>query len=1246
MLSHSQEQLWFLHRMEPSAAYTVPIAYDVIGALDVEVLREALGTLVERHEILRTEYVDVDGIPTARVRPPTPLACPLVELTSGEPELREALRAECFRPLDLGGPHRLRVTLYRLSAGHHVLLLMFHHIVADGWSVQLMVEEIGRHYRAGGKDTSAIEPPQFADHVRTERASGSEEAIGEHLAYWQKRLAGLEDVELPADRPRPITAGAHHGELLRRELRPGLMADVEDLAVREQVSPFMVILAAFAWTLSRTTGSTDIPIGVPTSSRASAESFDTVGLFVNMLAVRNRIDETLPFAEFLRQTRDALLADLGHREVPFSQVVEVVGPPRHRGANPLFQTALGFERGTPDQILAPGVVLRPRDSREIATGQVKFDLDIQVSAAGDGSLLYVEYSSDLFDRWRIEQLLDHFEHVVTMAVAKPRSPLREITLTDPATRKELIKSLTGPERPVPTVDLHDSFAHWVHVAPSRIAAECPDGTFTYAELDIRANTVAEKLRHAGVEPGDRVAVKADRGVALLAAVLGVLKTGAAYLPVDPEAPRQRVDKQFADSGVRVMVDGTEVRAVGAGDIRSPSGEDRRRPAYVLYTSGSTGRPKGVLVSHEAAADFVRQYGDCFDIGEGTRVLQFSNLTFDVSVLEIFTALCRGGTVCMPSLEVIRAPDDLSDYLQNARIDVAVLPPTFVDLVPLRPDLPLRLLDIGGEAFPAELAARWAAPGREVVVSYGPTEATVIMAWHRCGPDEVDPLPFGRPRANSHAYVVDAFGDLAPVGVPGELWIGGVSVAEGYENAPEATREAFVPDPFVPGRGTVYRTGDRCVLGRDGELTFRGRLDSQVKIRGFRVELGEVETVLAGHPDVQQVVVHLVGSGADARVAAWVVPAPGGSCDPARLRQWLGESLPHYMVPSSVDVIDAIPLTPHGKVDRSALPSPGASAGSPMAQPRTTAERHVAEAFAATLGIEQVGIHDGFFELGGTSLRIVRLLAELRRRLGISLPVGDVYAASTVAALADRVAVAPQQALPAQISALTSSARLDREAAPVFLIHPSSGSALCYAPLAQKAGSRFQCWGIGAEERPGGPLPTSVTSMADQYADLIIRFCADRPVYIAGWSFGGIIAQAVAHRLRQRQQNEIAGLVLVDAVLPDGSLPDEKRLASDFRAEIALTLDNRDVSESPELRHRRRLYSAIVRAVHRHRPAPVDVRTLLVSASETVAPTRKWTEFLTGAVIEETLSSDHFGLVTGPAVGRLTALMTDFVTESR
>ncbi|MGW8724432.1 non-ribosomal peptide synthetase [Streptomyces sp. NPDC055808] len=1256
-LSRAQEQMWFLYRMEPSAAYTVPGAYDLTGPLDVDALRAALQAAVDRHEILRTEFTEDGGRPAARVHPPSPLPCPVVELT-GEARLREALRAACARPLPLTGPHRMHAVIYRLGAEHHVLFLMFHHIVVDGMSVRLLLDEVQRHYRSAGRDTPQAPAPRFAEQAAADQATGAAADAG-HVAYWRTRLAGLDDVELPADRPRPATSSAHRGELLRHDLPPGFMSAVTDLAVRERVTPFMVLLAAFAWTLSRTTGSTDIPVGVATSSRASAESFETVGLFVNMLTVRNRTDPDLTFSAFLQRTRQDLLADLGHCGLPFGQVVRALGPPRHRGANPLFKVALGYERRRPDDELAPGVALRARDVREVATGRVKFDLDIQVSAAGDASLLYVEYSRDLYDRWRIEQLLRHFEHVTAAAVADPGLPLRELHLVDERTRHELIGRLTGPRRATPAALLHELFEQRARAAPDRIAAECPDGSLSYAALDARADAVADDLRRAGVRPGERVAVRRGRGLALLAGVLGALKAGAAYLPVDPRAPRARVDAQLADSGVRFTLDDGGVHALPTGSAGGPLTAPSRPAAYVLYTSGSTGRPKGVVVSHAAAVDFVTQFGDRFGIGAGSRVLQFSSLTFDVSVLEIFTALCRGGTVCMPPLETVRAPGELADYLLEARVEVAALPPTVADLVPVRAGLPLRVLSLGGEPVPAALAARWHGPGRQVLNSYGPTETTVIVASHVCGPDEGEPVPFGRPRANTHAYVADAFGGLAPDGVPGELFLGGASVADGYENAPDATRASFVPDPFVPGRGTVYRTGDRCSLGRDSALTFHGRLDGQVKIRGFRVELGEVEAVLADHRDVGRAAVGVLGSGPGARLAAWVVPA-ADRCDTTRLIRWLAERLPAYMVPATVEVIGALPLTPHGKVDRAALPQPRRHSGAP-AEPRNAEEKAVAEAFAATLGLERVGIHDDFFDLGGTSLQIVRLLEEIGRRLGGAPSVGDVYAAPTAAALAERGARAPRDVPPAQLSALTGGVRTDPAARPLFLIHPSAGSPLCYAPLAQLVGPGLECWGVAAQALHGGPPPGSVAAMADQYADLIARACPDRWVYVAGWSFGGIVAQAVAQRLRHRLDREVAGLVLIDAVLPEGPPPADDALADSFREEVALTLGagagagagaaaggrtGNGPAAADELRQRFPLYSAIVRAVYGHRPEPADVPTLLVSAARSGPSAKAWHGLLTGPVAEEVLDADHFGLVTGPAVAQLAYCVTEFVSRLR
>jgi amino acid adenylation domain-containing protein len=1318
-LSHAQEQLWFLNRLMPSAAYSVPAAYDITGPLDTERLRAALQAVVDRHTVLRTGYEEVRGRPRAVPHPPTPLRMPVIDLTGGEATEREealgrAMREECARPVGLAGPLQLRATLFRLGGEHHVLLLLLHHIAVDGLSLEILLDETCAFYRAGLLGASAELPPltaQFVDHVRAERDPVRLARDEKHLDYWKTELAGLADLELPSDRPRPVRDGAHRGGLLRRGLPPTLAADIEALAVRERVSPFMVALAAFAWVLHRHSGAESVPIGVPGAGRGTTESAGMIGLFVNMLVIRTRIDPDLTFAELLRQTRATVLRAVQHQDVPFSRVVEAVRPPRTPGANPLFQVAMGYERAVPDRALAPGVTLRTRDTTEVETGQAKFDLDLMFRADGERSALFAEYSTELFDAWRIEQLLDHLTHVLVVAVSDPALALRDIGLFGPATSHRLAELLSGPRFPSPSTTLHELFAEQARERPHQIAAECPDGTVTYAELDAAAEATAAALRRSGTGPGHRVAVRARRSVALLVAVLGVLKAGAAYVPVDPDAPRLRTRHQLAGSSVRVLVDATgdpadedplvpcvlrvtaqgpppqsasatgegvtgvgvtggDATVEGRGDSGTTATAGPDDLAYVLYTSGSTGRPKGVLVPHRAAVDFVTCWSEQWGVGAGTRVVQFSSLTFDVSVLEIFTALCRGGVVCMPSLDTVRAPHELAAYLRAARVEVAALPPTVVDLMRPDPGPALRVLSIGGEPFSAPLAARWCAPGRVVLNEYGPTETTVIVASHECSPDESEPMPFGRPRANTHAYVVDGYGGQAPIGVPGELWLGGAGLALGYENEPGLTKERFVDDPFVPGRGTLYRTGDRCYLDREGRLYFTGRLDTQVKVRGFRVELSEVETVLAAHPQVRQAAVRIAGSGENARLVAYLVPGEEGFSG-ADLRGWAGEHLPYYMVPSAVVPIDAVPLTAHGKVDHAALPEIAdvrPDRDGPAVEPRTDTERVVAGIYASVLGLDGVGAYDGFFDLGGTSLQIMRLLTEVRDRLGVSLPVGDCYAAPTVAALAERIESAARDARgadrPAQLYALADGAGSPEGTAPLLLVHPSAGTPLCYAPLAQQVGGAPPVWGVAATALHGGPLPGSSAQMAREYAELIAREFPGQPVYVGGWSFGGVLAHAVAEQL-SALGHEAAGLVLIDSVLPTG-VPPSGDVAADFLTEVRLTLGEaaptaaepgtgldglgelkafRGLSQT-ELQWRLRTYDAIGTAVRRHRPGPVAVPTLVVSATGTDATAEAWDGLLTGPVRRETLTADHYGLLNGPAVAELAALVREFMAQQR
>jgi amino acid adenylation domain-containing protein len=1258
-LSRGQEQLWFHDRLMPAGSYNLPVALDLFGSLDTGALRTALAAVVARHEVLRTSYGETGGVPRAVVHAAVPVELPVRDLTAlpateREAEVSAALAAECAVPVELLGPLRLRARLYRLTAEHHVFLVVLHHIVSDGETARLLVEDLGAQYHAAvtGVRTPRAPAPQFAEHVARQHTAAHLARLDRQRAFWREQLAGLTEIELPTDRPRPPEPTCR-GRLLRRELPDGLAAAVGTVARKEHVSPFMVLLSAFAVVLHRYTGRDDLPIGVPGAGRTTPESANTAGLFVNMLVTRHRVHGDEPFRELLLRTRRVVMEAVQHQDLPFGDVVEMLRPERDRRTNPLFQVAVSMERRDASAQFAPSLTMRPRD---VHNGLSKFDLDLMFVMGDGGFAVHAEYSEELFDRWRIEQFLDHLVRVVEQAAADPGQPVRDLQLIDERERAGIVEVLTGDRLPLGAVTLPGLVAASTRARPDALAVVAADGRLTYAELDRAANAVADALRGAGTRSGDRVAVRLPPGRALVVAVLGVLTAGAAYVPIAPDTPRARVRYQVAATGAAAAITEAEcdvadlapaavLRLHPSGEIVAPAPVRSARPsppaphdlAYVLHTSGSTGTPKGVLVEHRSAAAFAVVFARRFGIGPDSRVLQFSSLTFDVSVLEIFGTLGAGGTICLPAPGITRSPDALGAYLDEHRITVAALPPTVAALLPEGSGSALRLLSIGGEPFPVELAARWCGPGRTVLNSYGPTETTVIVTAHVCTPGETAPVPIGRLLPNHHAYVVDGAGGIAPVGVPGELWIGGTGVARGYDDHDETARR-FVPDPFTPGRGTLYRTGDRCVLGPAGELVFLDRLDDQVKVRGFRVELGEVETVLGGHPDVLRAAATVAGEGDARRVVAFAVPRRPDVpiADPA---VWLAARLPPHLVPATVTPIDRIPLTASGKIDRAALPSPPTRLDGARTAPVGPVERELAAAFTAVLGVDGVGALDGFFALGGTSLQVARLVAEIDRRLGVRLDIGAAFAAGTVRALAGLVESSCDADLgPEHLHLL----RPAPGGVPLFLIHPSAGSALCYGPLATALADGVQVWGVSAEALHGGKVPDTVGDLAAGYADLLVDTGPDRAPVVGGWSFGGVVAHEVVRLLRARG-HAVSGLVLIDAVPPDGSPPPAGDPLARYTTEVERTLGStaalRDVP-ADELARRVDTHDRLVRMVHEHLPSPVDVRTVRIEVAG--APPHRWAGLLTGEVEVHNLHTDHFGMISGPAVADVATAIERFV----
>ena len=1052
-LSPAQERLWFLAELEPEdPSYNVLQGLRFRGPLRVEALSRALEAIVERHDSLRTRFRSVDGTPRAGIREHAEVRLIPRDLSDLPPRERElevvrAVKAEASIPFDLARHDLFRFTLLRIAPYEHVLISTFHHIVCDGWSLDVFSRELSIFYDAFAANRApALSPLQarFADIAERQRRSIEDGALDSHLSYWRERLRGAPAlVELPADRPRPPRP-SHRGAREPFALGAGLTAALRELARREGATLFMTLLAGFQTLLFRYAGAPDVVVGSPVAHRPSREAEGLIGFFVDTLLLRSDFSGDPTFREHLRTVRGTTLEDFAHPDIPFETLMTELQPRRSLSHAPLAQVYFDLQSAPRAVPTMAGLSVSPLS---IDPGWTKFDLTLALTL-NDGELRGAfSYSTDLFDAESIRAMAGHFERLLSAAVADPDRPVSRLPLLSGEERRREIVEWNRTARPTSDArDIPGLVAAAAARTPAAAAIEWMGSAMTYAELTRRSGALAERLRTAGFGSGSVAALSVERSPDMVVGMLAALEAGGAYLPLDPALPARRLEFLLADAKAEVILTaerlaerfrGSSVPLVlldepggnagpdhASSDV-SPAGEDARNSpglAYVIYTSGSTGEPKGVEATRRGLSNFVGWARREFALGPGDRVLQFAPIHFDTAVEEIFPCLCSGATLVLrePALE---SPAELLRSCGEAGITVLDLPTTYWHELVLalesgRATIPgtLRLLVIGGESALPERVAQWrrAAGSRvRLLNTYGPTEATVVatMCDLSTGPSPQDTagskVSIGSPIDNVRAYVLDRRLEPLPCGVSGELHLAGVSLARGYRGRPEETALRFVPDPFDPAPGArLYRTGDLVRRRRDGTLEFVSRLDDQVKIRGFRVEPGEVERTLARHPGVDEAaVVSREDPSGERRLAAYFAADPG--LDEKTMRDFLAERLPDYMMPRSLIRLPRLPRTSSGKLDRQALSEPsggGDRAGErpdrrDRVPPRGPYEELIARIWCEVLGVDHVGRDDDFFDLGGHSLTATRVLSRLQGKIPIEVPLRRLFEHSTISGLA-------------------------------------------------------------------------------------------------------------------------------------------------------------------------------------------------------------------------------------------------------
>jgi amino acid adenylation domain-containing protein len=1033
-LSFAQERIWFMDQLEPNRPiYNLPDTHYFKGPLDLDALQRTLTEIVRRHESLRTTFQTVDGEPMQVIAPPQPLSLHVIDLSDLPPQERqtEAQRLaddETQKPFDLSRGPLFRVKLVRIAEEEHLLLITMHHIVSDGWSIIRMGHELAtlyQAYRSGESSPLPELPIQYADFAVWQREWMRGELLEKQLAYWREALGGeLPELELPMDHPRPARQsfrGAAEGIEYSGEILPRL----KEIGRERNATLFMTLLAAFDLLMWRYSGQADLLVGTPIANRNRRETEALIGFFVNTLVLRSKVNGNGTFRELLDQVRETTLRAYEHQDVPFEKLVEELQPQRSLSRHPLFQVLFTLQDG--GELKLSGLELTWMDT---ANDIAKFDLSFFISETSTGLYAWFEYDTELFERPTVARMLRHFEVLLEAIAANPDARLSELPMLTEAEREQLREWNQTTTDYGRDLCLQQIVETQVLQQPEAVAVLHGKEQITYRELNERANQLAHYLREHGVGLDVRVGILLERSVNFVVAVLGIIKAGGTYVPLDGTYPKQRLQFMLEDADVRLLLternqpqvatDATEVvyldhAAELLANVSRENPENVNQAedlAYVMYTSGSTGQPKGVAVTHRAINRLVRNT-EYVKLESSDRVGQTSNVSFDGATFEIWGALLHGATLVVLPKETVLSPLELKREIAKRKISVMFLTTAlFNQMAQSVPEAfaSLRYLIFGGEASDALAVKRVVERGKpqHLVNGYGPTEGTTFTTTYEV--NEVTPghaLPIGRPLSNTEVWVLDRQGHLAPAGVTGELYIGGDGIAREYLGRPDLTAERFVPHPFSNEPGArLYRTGDLVRYMSDGNIVFLKRMDHQVKVRGFRVELGEIEAALNQYWAISESVVidndDLPGG---TRLIAYIVPEEGVEPASAELYAFLKEKIPSYMIPSIFVTLKEIPLTPNGKVNRAELPVPqmsedGASAN--FVAPRSPLEETLAEIWRETLGVAQIGVESNFFDLGGHSLMATRVVTQIRERFGVELPLRVLFESPTIAGLAQHL----------------------------------------------------------------------------------------------------------------------------------------------------------------------------------------------------------------------------------------------------
>lgn len=1166
-LSYNQQGLWVLSQLMPETGlYQIPKALRLTGRLNLAALQQALDFIVARHEALRTTFATVDGVPMQVIADAFPLEMPLRDLSEmpesdREKEAQRILDSEARRPFDLANEPLIRGLLMRLSEEEHILLVTTHHIVTDGWSMGIFHRELMELYEAfaAGRPSPLAELQiQYPDYAVWHRDWFKGSVYDSQLAYWKRRFATLPPaLELPADHTRPNFQAykAYRGEQQTLRLSRELTRKVNDFCRAEEVTPFMTLLAAFKVLLHRYTGEEDIVVGSPIAGRCMSETEPLIGLFVNVLALRASLSGNPTFRDLLARVKETALGGYANQDLPFETLVRELQPDRTLGQNPIFQVMFVLQNEPIPPLEFGGLKVSHVQVENVTTN---FDLTLDIVERDDQYLIKFECNADLFEPETITRMMGHLEMLIAGIIDNPAQRISELAMLTPDERRQLLVEWADTKTEYPADKcVHELFEERVSRTPDAIAVVFEGEQLTYGELNRRANRLANYLRILGVGADTLVGVYMERSAQLVMALLGIIKAGGAYLPLDLSYPKERMAFMLADAHAplllteRKLLSGlpeTEAAIICLDDSAEPLSEfSNQTPAnvtttenliYVIYTSGSTGSPKGVSVTHRAVNRLIFNT-NYVDVTPADRIAQASNSSFDAATFEIWGALLHGAQLIGIPRNVTLSPKLFAEEIQRQQISIMFLTTALFNQIAR--DAPqafssMRQLMFGGEAVdPASVREILAHGGPQRLVHvYGPTESTTFATAHliESVPAAATTIPIGRPISNTQTFVLDTNLSPVPIGVPGELYLGGDGLARDYFNRPELTAEKFIHKPWSRNGARLYKTGDIVRYRSDGSIEFVGRRDHQVKIRGFRIELGEIEAALAEHKDVSECVVIVIRDDfGDNRLVAYFSPAKEGDTTIDGLRDFLKQKLPDYMVPATFIPLDSLPLSPNGKVDRRALPAPEltqTNVKSGFVAARDKLELKLTKIWESVLPVRSIGIDDNFFELGGHSLLAVRLFALIEESFDRNLPLATLFQAPTIRELAN---VMRAGSWPEPWSSLVVIQGQGKRT-PFFCVHASGGNVLEYHDLARLLGPDQPFYGLQAKGLNGKDEPhTTIKEMAAHYIKEMREVQPEGPYLIGGRSSGGTIAFEMACQLNASGE-AVALLALLD-VYPAG-----------------------------------------------------------------------------------------------------------------